>query len=142
MGISIPKVETAHAILRLSEKYILQLRDDKPNIASPGKWCLFGGRIEPAETPLKAVKRELFEELSIRPGRFKFLWNVEYYEDFVKGMVRIWFYASNVGSVWRFHKLKEGKSVGIFTYPEIKDLDMADVIRGALNRFHSGEHKL
>ncbi len=135
-----PKVETAHAILRLSNKYILQLRDDKPDIAARGQWSLFGGKIDPGEAPLKAIKRELFEELSIRPGEFKFLWQTDYYYDFVKGTVRTWFFVTNVDSVWSTHKLKEGKDVGIFSFPELKELDIPEVIRQALNRYHSGKN--
>ena len=114
MDTVIPKVETAHAILLLSDKYVMQLRDDKPDIAARGQWSFFGGKINPGETPLEAIKRELFEELSIRPEELRFLWQTDYYYDFVKGTVRTWFFISSVDRVWSAHKLKEGKGVGIF----------------------------
>lgn len=136
MEITIPKVETSHAILQLSDKYILQLRDDKPDIAACGQWSLFGGKIDPGEAPLEAIKRELFEELSIRPNEFKLLWQTDYYYDFVKGTVRTWFFVTNVDGVWSTHKLKEGKDVGIFSFPELKELDIPEVIRQALNQYH------
>lgn len=140
MDIENPKVLTAHGILRLSDKYILQLRDDKPDIAARGQWSLFGGKIDPGESPLEAIKRELLEELSIRPGEFKFLWQMDYYYDFVKGIVRTWFFVSSVDSVWSAYKLKEGKDVGIFSFNELADLDIPEVIRQALSRYHSGEN--
>ncbi|NET25098.1 NUDIX hydrolase [Okeania sp. SIO1I7] len=54
----------AIAILYREGKFLLQLRDDIPGIAHPGKWAFFGGHIEPGETSEEAVKRELFEEIS------------------------------------------------------------------------------
>ncbi len=142
MDIVIPKVKTAHTILLFSDKYVMQLRDDKPDIAARGQWSLFGGKIDPGEVPLEAIKRELLEELSIRPGEFKFLWQMDYYYDFVKGTVRTWFFISNIDRVWSTHKLKEGKAVGIFAFHELKELDIPDVIRQALKRYHSEESRL
>lgn len=132
-------IETSHAILRFAGKYILQLRDDRPDIADSGKWSLFGGRINVGETPLEAIKREIFEELSIRPHEFKFLWQTDYYYDFVKDTVRTWFFVSNVDDVWGAHRLEEGSAVDIFSFPELKGLDIPDVIRQALHRYHSEE---
>jgi 8-oxo-dGTP pyrophosphatase MutT (NUDIX family) len=43
---------------------LLQVRDDLPGIDYPNKIGLFGGRIEPGETALEAVKREISEELN------------------------------------------------------------------------------
>jgi 8-oxo-dGTP pyrophosphatase MutT (NUDIX family) len=131
-----PKIETSHAILRLADKYILQLRDDKPGIAARGLWSLFGGRIGVGEKPMEAIKRELFEELTIRIEDFELLWYMEYDDDFVKGAVRTWFFVSDVEKIWNTHLLKEGKDVGIFSFQELERLDIPDIIRQALTRFH------
>ena len=45
----------------------MQLRDNIPNIVYPGYWGLFGGHLEPGETPDVAVKRELLEEIDYIP---------------------------------------------------------------------------
>ncbi|MCX5711783.1 MAG: NUDIX domain-containing protein [Candidatus Omnitrophica bacterium] len=129
-------VETSHAILRLSGKYVIQLRDDKPDIACRGQWSLFGGRIDPGETPLEAIKREVFEELSIKQEDFKFLWHADYYSDFVKCLVRTWFFTAELDNVWSGHNLKEGREIGIFSFEELKTLDIPEVIRKSLNRFN------
>ena len=60
-------VRVAIAILYQNDKFLMQLRDDIPNIVYPGHWGLFGGHLEPGETPNVAVKRELLEEISYTP---------------------------------------------------------------------------
>lgn len=48
-------------------RYLMQLRDDIPSILYPGHWGLFGGAIEPGETPEAAMRRELDEEIGFVP---------------------------------------------------------------------------
>ncbi len=48
-------------------RYLLQLRDAKPEILLPDHWALFGGSVEPGEAPDTALRRELAEELRFAP---------------------------------------------------------------------------
>ena len=57
-------ISVAVAIIHQEGKYLMQLRDDIPNIAYPGVWGFFGGHIEPEEEPEAALKRELIEEIN------------------------------------------------------------------------------
>ena len=57
-------VTVAMAILYRQGKFLLQLRDNIPEIVYPGYWTLFGGHLEPGETPEDALKREIFEEIN------------------------------------------------------------------------------
>ncbi len=57
------QVEVAIAILFRGQDFLMQLRDDIPNIVYPGHWGLFGGHLEPGETPEIAVVREVIEEI-------------------------------------------------------------------------------
>jgi 8-oxo-dGTP diphosphatase len=49
-------------------RFLLQLRDEKPEIMHPGLWGSFGGRVEPYETPEDGFLREMDEELGWRPS--------------------------------------------------------------------------
>lgn len=46
-------------------RYLMQLRDDRPDVSMRGYWGLFGGRIETGEKPRDALIRELREELRL-----------------------------------------------------------------------------
>jgi 8-oxo-dGTP pyrophosphatase MutT (NUDIX family) len=47
------------------DRYLMQLRDDIPNIWYPGHWGLFGGAVEVGEDEIAALGRELREELEL-----------------------------------------------------------------------------
>ncbi len=55
-------------------KFLMQLRDDKPNVVFPGQWGFFGGEIENNETPLEAAIRELYEEITYLDKNLIFLY--------------------------------------------------------------------
>jgi len=62
-----PDRQVAAAVLVAPDgRYLLQLRDDKPDIHMPGHWALFGGSLEPGEAPAAGLVRELEEELGFR----------------------------------------------------------------------------
>jgi 8-oxo-dGTP pyrophosphatase MutT (NUDIX family) len=48
-------------------RYLMQLRDDRPEVSMRGQWGLFGGVVEKSERPARALARELMEELSYAP---------------------------------------------------------------------------
>lgn len=55
--------QVAIAILYQNNKFLMQLRDNFPHIAHPGCWGLFGGHLEPNESPEIALQREILEEI-------------------------------------------------------------------------------
>jgi 8-oxo-dGTP diphosphatase len=55
----------ADFLLYADDRVLLQHRDDRPAIRWPGYWCIFGGLIEPGESPEQAVVREIEEELGV-----------------------------------------------------------------------------
>ena len=66
--------EVALAMLERDGRWLLQLRDDLDTIIHPGHWGLFGGHLDPGETPEQAVMRELQEEISWAPQTTPSLW--------------------------------------------------------------------
>jgi 8-oxo-dGTP pyrophosphatase MutT (NUDIX family) len=46
-------------------RYLMQLRDEKPGIFYPGHWGVFGGAVDRGESPERALRRELREELGL-----------------------------------------------------------------------------
>lgn len=137
----VPEIQSAHAVLTLDGKYILQLRDNKSTIAAPGKWSLFGGRIKIGETPLQTIKREVHEELSIDPPEYSYLWFADYFSPFEKTVIRLWFFASDVTAVWPDYKLSEGKAVRAFQFKQLAELDMPPVMYQTLERFHQQQER-
>ena len=57
----------AVAILYQGDRFLMQLRDDKPEIRYPGYWAFFGGHLESGEQPAEAMRRELQEEIGYCP---------------------------------------------------------------------------
>ncbi len=54
----------AIAVIYQNNKYLMQLRDNNPKIIHPGVWGLFGGHLEPGESPEAGLRRELIEEIN------------------------------------------------------------------------------
>lgn len=56
-------------------RVLLQLRDDRPDVAHAGLWGPFGGGVEPGETARAAAMRELHEEtgLLVAQGDLRFV---------------------------------------------------------------------
>ena len=65
--------EIAAIILENDEgKFLLYLRDNKPDIPFPDHWDLIGGHIEEGETPEEALVREVKEELDLDLKEYTF----------------------------------------------------------------------
>lgn len=53
------------AIITANGRYLMQLRDDRRGIFYPDHWGFFGGAIERGESKVRALIRELDEELDL-----------------------------------------------------------------------------
>jgi len=58
-------------LLHPDGRVLLQLRDDKPGIESPGQWSLFGGGLDEGETPEEGMLREVEEEIGFRVRHYR-----------------------------------------------------------------------
>ena len=73
------RMEVSIGFIKQGEAYLLQLRPNVSTIGAAGLIGAFGGRIEPGESPVEAVCRELGEETSLKPSTedFSYLGTVE-----------------------------------------------------------------
>lgn len=109
-------------------RYLCQLRSQRPGIFYPDHWGLFGGAVNPGESPEAGLKRELREELALEVE------SAEYFTEFTFD-----FSFSGKGHVWRRYylvplecsgiaalQLGEGREFRAFTDREL--LDQARVV--------------
>ena len=129
-------LKIVHAILLVNNHYALQLRDNKPTIPVPGKWSLFGGAVEDGEDPLCGVKREIEEELCLRPAKFLFLWDYRRLHE-TGVMAKYHFFEADVTLLWEQHKLMEGQAAQYFNFKDLKGLDMPPFIQEILHRHYT-----
>ncbi len=130
-------IQYAHTVLICEGLYVLQHRDDKPGIAAPGMWALFGGRVEDREEPREAAVREVQEELCVRIDYCELFWSVERYSDFAGSIARYWFFEADITREWGTHRLMEGQEVQRFTYDALVKLPMFPVMSRVLERHHA-----
>lgn len=73
------RMEVSIGFIKQGDTYLLQLRPNVTTIGAAGMTGAFGGRIEPGESPVEAVCRELSEETSLKPSteNFSYLGTVE-----------------------------------------------------------------
>ena len=68
-GGKIAGADAVAALLVLEDgRYVMQLRDPKPEIFYPDHWGCFGGAVDGGEDPRQALARELREELEFEVG--------------------------------------------------------------------------
>lgn len=133
-GPSIPPT-VALAILTVGDGYALQLRDDVPTIASPGRWALFGGSLHLDEPPIVGIRREIFEELGLDTMDWRQLWIVRYYDVFWDAVVPHVIFATDVTMSWSKHALREGQKAAVFSIDGLPE-PMDPIVSALLERYH------
>jgi 8-oxo-dGTP diphosphatase len=123
-----------HAILLVDGKYVLQLRDNNPEIAVPGMWSLFGGSIEGTEDHCSGILRELKEELNLTINQIRFLWDFEEVVEPLKIKKHFYFYEADITRLWGARELLEGQDVNYFSYDQLQTLKIPLLIQGVLSR--------
>jgi 8-oxo-dGTP diphosphatase len=102
------------AMLRWRDRFVLQLRDFKPEINDPGQWGLFGGHLSAAETAADGVRREVHEELGWMPR------DLRLFGCFPCGDYSIIAFASQLDVPLEALVLGEGHEFGAFPLDEIR----------------------
>lgn len=103
------------AILYQENQFLLQLRDDNPDIYWPGQWAFFGGHLEPGERPEAAMQRELLEEIGYAPASVRHFCSALIEE---AGILRHVFYAPLAVTIDSL-ELNEGMDLGLASVTHI-----------------------
>lgn len=110
------------AVIQLEDgDYLMQLRDERPGIWYPGHWGCFGGAVDKGESPLEALRRELYEELEFRPSRAEILTRFDF--DFgplgMGSAYRIYYLVRMTDQERKAVVLHEGSAVEAFRYEQL-----------------------
>lgn len=116
-----PSDAVAALIVLEDGRYVMQLRDAKPNIFYPDHWGCFGGAVDPGEQPLDALRRELREELEFEMGEAREFTRIEFDWRSVghPRTSRIWYEVRTSEAAWRGFVLHEGAAMQAFPAPEL-----------------------
>ena len=124
------------AVLTVGDGYALQLRDDRPDVASPGHWALFGGAVQDGETAMEAIRREVGEELGLDVAWWHELWTVRCAVPFWGAEVPHHVFASDVTAMWDRHVLGEGQAAAVFPISALPR-PMEPLVIALLERYHA-----
>lgn len=109
-------------------QYLLQLRDDKPDIVDPGQWGLFGGHINEGESIAAAIRREVLEETSMTVEP-QLLVSMDIADNTLAVAIRYHiFYADVTDRYDKFH-CNEGQRGQLFSETELDGLPMHRLTR-------------
>jgi 8-oxo-dGTP diphosphatase len=122
ISVKLTAADAVAAILQLPDgRFVLQHRDEKPEIWYPGYWGCFGGAVDAGETPLDALHRELWEELKLAPGRIDSFVSFDF--DLaclgLRSYFRRYYFVSVSEAEFRSLQLGEGQAIGAFSSPEL-----------------------
>jgi len=135
------RISTTALLVDARGRFLLQLRDDRPDIVNPGLWGSFGGRLEPhetdeRETPEEGFLREMEEELSWRPSAYA-LYDAVPYRTLPDGDARrqlIYVYAAAIDVPFGSLVLGEGQAMEFFP-PDALPANIVPALRALIERF-------
>jgi 8-oxo-dGTP diphosphatase len=109
-------------------KFLLILRDDKPEISFPNSWSPVTGGIEAEENVFMAAKRELIEEIGVIPENLKILG--------ISAKGNGFFFATLSEKEKNSIKLGEGQEYDFFTFKELSKIDIKGAFHVYLGRYN------
>jgi 8-oxo-dGTP diphosphatase len=124
------RTRVAGVILHQDGRVLLQHRDSNPDIRWPGAWAIFGGHVEPGETPEDAARREIEEELGLRlPPGLPLVWHRadEHLERF--------FFAAPLTVPPEQLTLREGQGMALLSQSQLETYAIVPLHREVLAHF-------
>lgn len=115
------KIRGSVIILEKEGKFLLQLRDNNSKTMNPNKWGLFGGHIKKEETPIKAIIREIKEELDLELKKEL----IEKVKEFISEEHEAFIFKTLLEKNLSEIKLNEGQDMRLFSLEEIYKLKNA-----------------
>ncbi len=114
-------LDSTAAVLVCGGQYLLQHREDRPEVAYPGWWSLFGGAREGAESAEEAIMRELREELELDIPNCRHLITCWYEIAFENRITRKAYFVVELAATQIDRLvLHEGQGMGWFNAAEIR----------------------
>lgn len=111
------------AVIFLKDKYLVQKRSNKKNIYFSQLYGVFGGGVNLKEKSLKAIKREIFEELEININlkQIKYFLKISINSKHFKNKRSRSYYAIKINNKqFRSINLREGQSFHLLKIKDIK----------------------
>ena len=118
------KIVSVLFIFDLNNKILMQLRDDKPNIAAPNMWGPVGGNCKIGESPHDCCLREVLEETGYLPSKINWLKNILLPKDIDNNHIE--HYLSIFWSDYKYEKeikCYEGQKIIFKSLEEIESLN-------------------
>ena len=137
---SAPEFSVATCLLfDRNKKLLIYLRDNKAEISFPNHWDLFGGIIEPNETPEQALVREVKEELGIELKSFKKFREYEWFT--IEKPNRQYVFYSQINFLPEELTLHEGQKLTSISLSERKSFRFANILGTIIDEFAGAEIK-
>lgn len=118
------------------KKVLLYQRDENPAIREPGKWDLFGGKVEAGERPSDAIVREVQEEIGLKDTSEPLSLKVYRHFKSMEIQDRVeHVYWSRLDKPAEELEIYEGANPRWFSQSEIENLDIAFGFKDVLKDF-------
>ena len=118
-------IEVSQVLIHFRGTYLMQLRDFKDGIESPGHWGFFAGHIEAEETPEQTIWREIQEELCWQPENFRYI------GELIAGSRKMHVFHCELENEIETLSLMEGEEIGVFLPQEIEEKQLYSKIRNS-----------
>lgn len=121
-------------VLDAAGRVLLNLRDDKPEILYPNHWAILGGEAELGESPQRAARRELREEVGLTAEDLEYFCSI-IDRDGHRQLVSV--FSTHTRASATDLSLAEGQDLRFFSFDELDGLQITPFVRQVLSAFRS-----